>query len=195
MGAYNPGFICRRPHSFHFTPFRMNSSTLPIERPSTQDATSLTIPWPERRTQCTQMHLSHLFWMSRRCHRSSGRCRLSGAPKRFTGFTEGRGSSLFSPPISPSLQSVSAIGPAHDTSHFCIRSYLFRSAPPPSFPLFPPHPDHTDRLPLWLGLSWVHKAPHSCPLRMVTHQAKLAMVHRVYGWVQCDSRWMRRWDG
>jgi len=97
---------------------------------------------PERRTQYTQMRLSHLFWMSQLCHRPSDGCRPSGVPRRFTGSTEGRGSSHFSllaSRVSLSLQSVSAIGPAHDASHFCILSHLFRSTPPPSFPLFPSH--------------------------------------------------------
>jgi hypothetical protein len=68
------GRLLSRPKILHFTLLCVDSSILPVERPSTQYATSLTIPWDaedhgvpyspifchvqERRTQCTQMHLA-----------------------------------------------------------------------------------------------------------------------------------------
>ena len=179
----------------------MNSSTLPVERPSTQYAISLMIPWRALQAQSSAMcqnaeprrpvhanaplapflDVPTLTWVFRQIP-------SFGCSKEVYKIDRGsRFVSLLASYISVSFQSVSAIGPAHDASHFCILSHLFRPTPPPGFPLIPPRPDHTDRLPLWQGLSRVHKAPHSCPLRMVTHQAKPAMVHRVYGWVLCDS--------
>ena len=114
-----------------------------------------------------------------------------GCPTKVYGIDRGsRFVSLLAPHVL--LQSVSAIGPAHDASHCCILSHLFRSTPQ-VFPLFPPRPDYalhrlgTDsdcgkafsrytRLPMPAHSEWR-------PVKL-----KLAMVHHVYGWVSAMVR-------
>jgi hypothetical protein len=130
--------------AFYFIPFCTNTSILSVERPSTQYAISLTIPWdtgdpgmpcklnllPCAKAQTPAPANAHfasfldvptLSWIFRRMQ-SFGCSKMGYRIDRVSRFV---------PPLSPisHSQSIMAIGPARGTSRFGVLSHLFRSTP------------------------------------------------------------------
>jgi hypothetical protein len=155
-GAY-PGSIqyFLRPNLFYFTLFCMNSSILSVERPSKvlcrlDTICDLAIPWvAEDHGMPYKLNLLPCARTQNPAHANAPlasflvfrRMPSFGCSKNV--YKIDRGSRFVSLLASHAfLQSISALGPVRDASRFCILSHLFRSTPPPSFPLFPPHPDY-----------------------------------------------------
>lgn len=143
----------------YFTPFCTNTSTLSVERLSTQYAISLTIPWDaeDRGTPCklsllpcaraqtpapanahfaSFLGVQTLSWIFRPMP-------SFGCSKKVYRIDK---ASRFVSPLTSHVPLTPIIGPACSSSRFCILSHLFRSAP--NCTVLIPHVPHAGHTPI-----------------------------------------------